>query len=81
MGTAAGVELAYGKEIARADDPAKRRAEMLAAAEERSSAYRAAEMALIDDVIHPAETRRVLIEALSRARGRIKPGFKASIMP
>lgn len=81
MGTAAGVELAYGKEIARADDPAKRRAEMLAAAEERSSTYRAAEMALIDDVIHPAETRRVLIEALSRARGRIKPGFKASIMP
>lgn len=54
---------------------------MLAAAEERSSAYRAAEMALIDDVIHPAETRRVLIEALSRARGRIKPGFKASITP
>ena len=45
MGPAAGVELTYGKEIAKAADPAARRSELLASAEAQASAYIAAEMA------------------------------------
>lgn len=81
MGTAAGVELVHGKEIARAEDPAAKRAEILKSVEAQSSAYLAAEMALIDDVIHPAETRRVIAHALDCAEGRLVPGFKRRIMP
>lgn len=79
MGTPAGVELVHGKEIARAPEPAKRRAEIIETVEARSSAYVAAEMALIDDVIHPAETRDFILSTLARAR--ITPGFKHRIMP
>ncbi|MBA4790729.1 MAG: carboxyl transferase domain-containing protein [Pseudomonadota bacterium] len=81
MGTAAGVELVHGKEIARAAEPAKRRAEIIEQVEAKSSAYMAAEMALIDDVIHPAETRDFILKTLKRARARIVPGFKRRIMP
>ncbi|WP_375460050.1 acyl-CoA carboxylase subunit beta [uncultured Enterovirga sp.] len=79
MGTAAGVELVHGREIAKADDPAAKRAEILKRVEAQSSAYLAAEMALIDDVIHPSETRRVIAHALDCARA--VPGFKRRIMP
>lgn len=81
MGTAAGVELVHGREIARAEDPTAKRAEILARVEAQSSAYLAAEMALIDDVIHPAETRRAIAHALDCARDRVQPGFKRRIMP
>lgn len=81
MGTAAGLELVHGKEIARADDPAAKRAEILKRLEAQSSAYLAAEMALIDDVIHPAETRQVIMQALACAEGQIRPGFKRRVMP
>ncbi|MFG1465152.1 carboxyl transferase domain-containing protein [Xanthobacter sp. DSM 24535] len=81
MGTAAGVELVHGKEIARAAEPAKRRAEIIETVEAKSSAYMAAEMALIDDVIQPAETRAFILSTLARARARIVPGFKRRITP
>lgn len=81
MGTAAGVELVHGKEIAKASDPAAKRAEILKKVEAQSSAYLAAEMALIDDVIHPTETRRVIIHALDCTADRVAPGFKRRIMP
>ncbi|MFG1184046.1 MULTISPECIES: acyl-CoA carboxylase subunit beta [Xanthobacter] len=81
MGPAAGVELTYGKEIAKAADPAARRRELLASAEAQASAYLAAEMALIDDVIAPAETRAVILDVLARTRPGREPSFKHRIDP
>ncbi|MDO8877295.1 MAG: carboxyl transferase domain-containing protein [Pseudolabrys sp.] len=81
MGPAAGVELTYAREIASAEDPAAKRRELLAQAEAQASAYLAAEMALIDDVIHPAETRAVILGTLARASGNRTPGFKHRIDP
>ncbi|MGE0154195.1 MAG: acyl-CoA carboxylase subunit beta [Reyranellaceae bacterium] len=81
MGPAAGVELVHGRAIAQAADPDALRAELLAQAEEKASAYRAAEMASIDDVIHPAETREVIARALDRARASCTPAFKHRIDP
>jgi acetyl-CoA carboxylase carboxyltransferase component len=81
MGPAAGVELVYGKEIAKAPDPAARREELLRQMDEQSRAHLAAEMAVIDDVILPTETRDVILGALLRCRDRLQPGFKHRIDP
>mgnify|MGYP000886992105 FL=1 len=81
MGPAAGVELTYGKEIAKAEDPVAKRKALLAKAEEEASAYLAAEMGLIDDVIAPAETRDVVLDTLARARDARIAGFKHRIDP
>ncbi|MBP8297011.1 MAG: hypothetical protein KAX84_12935, partial [Burkholderiales bacterium] len=81
LGTAAGVELAHGKEIRKAADPEHRRAELMKIAEAQSHAFLAAEMALIDDVISPAETRGAIIAALGRAEDSRRPGFKHRIDP
>ncbi|WP_373086616.1 acyl-CoA carboxylase subunit beta [Sneathiella sp.] len=81
MGPAAGVELTYGKKIAAAEDPAALRAEYYEKAVEAASAYRAADMALIDDVIKPCETRDVIRSVLYRTRTRRVPGFKHRIDP
>lgn len=81
MGPAAGVELTYGKEIAKDADPKAKRKALLAKAEEEASAYLAAEMGLIDDVIAPAETRDVILDTLARARDARIAGFKHRIDP
>jgi len=81
MGPAAGVELVYGKEIAKAADPEARRAELLARMDAEAHAYLAADKAYIDDVIHPAETRDVIVSVLARARPAMRPGFKHRIDP
>ncbi len=81
MGPAAGVEIIHGKRIAASPDPAALRAELLQQAEEESSAYRAAEMGLIDDIIAPHETRGVIAGVLARAQARQSPGFKHRIDP
>ncbi len=81
MGPAAGVELVHGKEIAKAPDPEARRAEILERMDAEAHAYLAAERGFIDDVIHPAETRDVILSVLERARGSARPGFKHRIDP
>lgn len=81
MGPAAGVELVHGKAIAAAPDPEAKRAELLEQMDADSHAFLAAEMALIDDVIHPAETRDVILSVLERTKGNLKPGFKHRIDP
>ncbi len=79
IGTAAGIELVWGKEIAASPDPAARREEIIAEMDAASHAYRAAEMAIIDDVIDPGETREIIAGALSRAPRAA--GFKHRIDP
>ena len=81
MGPAAGVELTYGKKIAASTDPAATRAAYLKEAEEVAAAHHAAEMALIDDVILPTETRNIIKSTLDRARQTRTAGFKHRIDP
>ena len=81
MGTLAGVEIVYGKEIARAADPVAKRAEITKKVDDAARGYLAAEMALIDDVIHPGETRNVIADAIARARSDVPPGFKHRVDP
>ncbi len=65
MGPEAAVEIVHRRELTEAADPAARRAELVARYAERfTNPYLAAERGFVDDVIDPADTRRVLARAL-----------------
>ena len=81
MGPAAGVELTYGQQIRESEDPEAMRRNLLARAEQEASTYIAAEAGMIDDVILPHETRKVIIDALKAADGRLRTGFVSRIDP
>ena len=81
MGPEAGVELMHGKDIAGAADPVARRAEIMHRLKAQSSAYEAAAMGLIDDVIDPGETREVIIRTLAKTAAARRPVFKHRIDP
>ncbi len=69
MGSSGAVEIVYRRELADAADPATRRAELIDEYQERFvNPYLAAERGFVDDVIDPAETRRVLVRALDVLR-------------
>ena len=71
MGPQAAVEIAYRKEIAAADDPVARKAELVEEYTERfANPYQAAERGYVDDVIDPAETRVKLIASLELLRSK-----------
>jgi propionyl-CoA carboxylase beta chain len=66
MGPKGAVEILYRKEIAAADDPAARTAELEAEFREKfAHPYLAARRGYLDDVIDPRDTRAHLIEALA----------------
>ena len=75
MGSAGAVEIVYRRELASADDPVARRAELTDEYAERyANPYQAAERGYVDDVIAPSETRRVLtrsLEMLSTKREKL----------
>jgi acetyl-CoA carboxylase carboxyltransferase component len=65
MGPQGAVEIVYRRELAEAADPAARRAELVEEYTERyANPYIAAERGYVDDVISPAETRKVLVRSL-----------------
>ncbi|NJC97450.1 MAG: methylmalonyl-CoA carboxyltransferase [Anaerolineales bacterium] len=65
MGPEGAVNIIFRKELEKAADPAKRKAELVADYREKfASPYVAAERGYIDDVIEPKETRPRLINAL-----------------
>lgn len=65
MGAAGAVNILFRKEIAEAADPVAKRRDLEDDYKEKfSNSYVAASRGLIDDVIEPAESRRVLIRAL-----------------
>ena len=64
------VDVAFRKEYNAAPDPAARRAEMIQSFYDRVNPIRAASGFGIDDVIDPAETRKVLCSVLSMAAPR-----------
>ncbi len=65
MGPDGAVNIVFRKELDKADDPVKRKAELVAEYREKfANPFIAAERGYIDDVIEPKETRPRLINAL-----------------
>ncbi|MBI2424626.1 MAG: carboxyl transferase [Candidatus Hydrogenedentes bacterium] len=60
----------YAKKIQQTEDPEAARKAAVAEMQAISTPWRAAGLGLLDDVIEPTETRRVLIESLALARGK-----------
>ena len=71
MGPEAAVGLVFRRELAAADDPDARRAELVAEYEDLfASPWQAAGRGYVDDVIEPRRTRPWLIRALAMARSK-----------
>jgi methylmalonyl-CoA decarboxylase subunit alpha len=71
MGATAAADIIFRREIAAAPDPQRRRGEFVAEyVETLLSPYVAAERGLVDDVINPADTRRLLVNALTMLRNK-----------
>jgi acetyl-CoA carboxylase carboxyltransferase component len=71
MGPQGAVEIVYRKELAQAEDPVARRAELVEEYTEKyANPYVAAERGFVDDVIDPAETRSKLIAGLEVLRSK-----------
>jgi acetyl-CoA carboxylase carboxyltransferase component len=65
MGPQGAVEIIHRRELAEAEDPVARRVELVDEYTERyANPYVAAERGYVDDVIDPADTRRVLVRSL-----------------
>lgn len=63
-GPEVGINVVYGRELARAEDPKEARRQLLEHWSFDSSPYKAAAKNLIDDVIQPHETRKFLCQSL-----------------
>ncbi len=71
MGPQGAVNVIFKREIAAADDPAARTAELISEYREQfANPYYAAERGYIDDVIEPKHTRSALIKALHMAMNK-----------
>ena len=64
MGPEGAVNIIFRKELAAAEDPVVRRAELVAEYREKfANPYRAAQLGYVDEVLYPRDTRARLIEA------------------
>jgi acetyl-CoA carboxylase carboxyltransferase component len=70
MGAEGAVEIVFRKQVEEADDPAAKKAELIAAYRKIIDVYIAARNDMIDDVIDPRETRPTIIRTLERAEGK-----------
>jgi acetyl-CoA carboxylase carboxyltransferase component len=70
MGPEGAVNIIFNKQIEAAEDPAATRAKLLQQVRDTINPYLAAGWAMIDDVIEPAETRRVIVRGLEQARDK-----------
>jgi methylmalonyl-CoA decarboxylase subunit alpha len=70
MGAEGAVEIVFRREVEAAEDPAAKKAELVAAYRGLIDVYVAARSAMIDDVIDPRETRPVVVRALAMAAGK-----------
>lgn len=75
------INVVYQRALAAADDPEAKRRELLDLFAQRFAPDDAAEQFDLDDIIDPADTRRVLISGLEMALHRRRPGFKHPIYP
>ena len=67
MGPEGAVDIIFPKQIAAADDPKAARAQYVDMVRQTIDPYIAASWAMVDDIIDPADTRRVIIETLEGA--------------
>ncbi|MHB1536494.1 MAG: acyl-CoA carboxylase subunit beta [Acidimicrobiales bacterium] len=71
MGPQGAVDIVYRRELATSSDPVPRRAQLVEEYTERfANPYLAAERGYVDDVIDPADTRRVLAASLDLLRSK-----------
>ncbi|HEY3811097.1 MAG TPA: acyl-CoA carboxylase subunit beta [Acidimicrobiales bacterium] len=71
MGPQGAVDIVYRRELATSTDPAGRRAQLVEEYTERfANPYLAAERGYVDDVIDPADTRKVLARSLDLLRSK-----------
>ena len=70
MGPEGAVNIIFNKQVEAADDPEATKAELVARIRESINPYLAAGWAMIDDVIDPAETRRVIFRGIEQARDK-----------
>ena len=83
MGPEGAVNIIFRKQIEAADDPDTTRAEMIEGIRKTIDPYIAAGNAMIDDVIDPRETRKVVIDALEMAATKRveRPWKRHGVMP
>ena len=70
MGPEGAVNIIFNKQVEASDDPEATRAQYVEKIRESINPYLAAGWAMIDDVIDPAETRRVIVKGIEQARGK-----------
>lgn len=83
MGPDAGVNVVYARELSQSEDRAALEQELTSSFLDAAAPYLAAEMAALDDVIDPRDTRRQLISALEAADAKVagQLGYKHGIGP
>jgi acetyl-CoA carboxylase carboxyltransferase component len=67
MGPEGAVNIIFNKQIEASSDPEATRAQMIDAIRAQINPYLAAGWAMIDDVIDPSETRRVIVNGIEQA--------------
>src|SRR5438132_7372188 len=70
MGPEGAVNIIFNKVVEQSDDPEATRKQLVDQIRETISPYIAAGWAMIDDVIDPAETRKVIVQGLIQAEGK-----------
>jgi len=84
MGAEGAAEIVFRREIDASEDKAARRQELVDEYRETfSNPFVAAGRRLVDDIIDPAETRKVLVDALEslHAKREMRPGKKHGLIP
>ncbi|TMC51109.1 MAG: acyl-CoA carboxylase subunit beta [Chloroflexi bacterium] len=83
MGPEGAVNIIFNKQIAAAEDPEAERAKYVETIRATIDPYVAASWAMVDDVIDPADTRRVIIDALEAADSKQlqRPWRKHGVSP
>jgi acetyl-CoA carboxylase carboxyltransferase component len=83
MGPEGAVDIIFNKQVAAAEDPVAARAQFVETVRATIDPYIAASWAFVDDVIDPADTRRVVVDAFAAARTKKleRPWRKHGVRP
>jgi acetyl-CoA carboxylase carboxyltransferase component len=83
MGPEGAVNIIFNKQVEASENPEATRAQLVETIREQIDPYLAAGWAMIDDVIDPSETRRVIIKGIEQARDKKvdRPWRKHGNMP
>jgi acetyl-CoA carboxylase carboxyltransferase component len=83
MGAEGAVEIVFRKQVEAAEDPAAKKAELIANYRKIIDVYIAAKNAMVDDVIDPRETRPTIVRALEMAEGKrvARPWKRHGVVP